>query len=322
MHKKPRNHKVPAYSQTRPKSTPPLNKPHSSKNVKQFTVTEPSELLTFLLQALSGTGRNSIKSMLARGQISVNNKSVTLYNHQLNPGNIVSISTEKMVESAPLLGLHILHEDEDLIVIHKDHGLLSIASDKETEVTAYRQLTDYVKSKNPSNRIYVVHRLDRDTSGVMLFAKSEEVKHRLQETWKETVEERSYVALVEGLVHKTEGTITSWLKESKTLKMFSSPYPNDGQHAVTHYKRLQYNKQYTLLEVHLETGRKNQIRVHMQDIGHPISGDKKYGAKTKELGRLGLHARILSFTHPTTGKLMRFDTDIPKIFLRPFRTTP
>lgn len=293
--------------------------PRSAEKTKQFTVKEPAELLAFLLASISDRGRNSIKSMLARGQISVNDRVVTAYNFPLQPGQTVSINKEKIVEEAPFIGLSIMHEDEDIIVIRKDAGLLSIASDKESELTAYRQLMAHVRMDNPNNRIFVVHRLDRDTSGVMMFAKSKEIQQTLQNSWQDIVKERTYIALVEGNVKKTEGTITSWLKETKTLKMYSSPYPNDGQYAVTHYKVLQANSGFSLLEVHLETGRKNQIRVHMQDIGHPIVGDKKYGSKSKPIGRLGLHARVLAFSHPASGELMRFETDIPKTFLNLFR---
>ncbi|BBH24802.1 pseudouridine synthase [Paenibacillus baekrokdamisoli] len=287
---------------------------------KPFVVQEPMELLPFLLKNITSGGRNAIKSMLGRGQISVNGKVVTAFNYQLQVGQTVTLSKDKVVEMPPLIGLTILHEDEDLIIVVKDAGLLSIASDKETDLTAYRQLTAHVRaSGNEYNRIFVVHRLDRDTSGVMMFAKSEEIQQQLQNSWQETVKERTYVALVEGMVKKPEGTINSWLKESKTLKMYSSHYPNDGLHAITHYKVIQSNKNFSLLEVSLETGRKNQIRVHMEDIGHPIVNDKKYGSKSKAINRLGLHARVLSFVHPRTGALLKFETEIPKMFLNPFR---
>jgi 23S rRNA pseudouridine1911/1915/1917 synthase len=287
-----------------------------------FTVKEPAELLTFLLEHLSSMGRNSVKSLLARGQVSVNDRSMTTYNYALQPGQLVSINKDKSSEQPPILGLTILHEDEDLIVIIKDSGLLSVASPQENEITAYRQLTAHVRLTNPKNRIFIVHRLDRDTSGVMVFAKSENVQQILQNAWQDMVKERSYTALVEGKVRKIEGTISSWLKESSTLKMYSSTYPNDGQHAVTHYRLIQTNGNFSLLDIHLETGRKNQIRVHMEDIGHPIVGDKKYGSKSKIINRLGLHARVLAFIHPTSGELLRFETKIPTMFMHPFRTPP
>jgi 23S rRNA pseudouridine1911/1915/1917 synthase len=310
--------------QKKPIKPKKLNQPKGSSapNNRVYTVKEPSELLPFLIHTLSGLGRNSIKSTLARGQVSVNGKAVTTYNYLLQPGQTVTISKDKIVEEVPFVGVAILHEDEDIIVIKKDAGLLSIATNTQVnELTAYRQLTAHVRNHDPKSRIFVVHRLDRDTSGVMMFAKSEKVQQDLQNSWHESVTERTYVALVEGCVRKPEGTITSWLKENpKSLKVYSSPYPNDGQKAITHYKTLQSDRNFSLLEVNLETGRKNQIRVHMQEIGHPVVGDKKYGSKTKDIGRLGLHARVLAFVHPATGQPMRFETDIPKTFLRVFRS--
>lgn len=303
-----------ASSKAQAKSTASKNKPQA----KIYTVEAPEELLKFLLAHVQGKGRNSIKSMLSHGQVLVNDKVQTAYNYPLQPGNTVSIRKERETDIPVLTGIRILHEDDDLIVIHKDAGMLSIAGPHEEELTAYRQLTEHVRFHHPNNRIFVVHRLDRDTSGVMMFAKSEQVQQTLQNNWKELIDERLYIALVEGAVKKEAGTISNWLKETKTLKMYSCPYDNGGQHAVTHYHLLQANRQYSLLEVQLETGRKNQIRVHMQDIGHPIVGDKKYGSKSKPIGRLGLHARVLAFTHPVTGKKMRFETEIPKKFTNLF----
>ncbi|SET93512.1 RluA family pseudouridine synthase [Paenibacillus sp. NFR01] len=284
--------------------------------LRSFQVAEPAELLPFLLEHMTGKGRNAVKAILTRGQVTVNGQPLTRHNYPLKAGDNVAVNLEKPAEVKPLTLLTILYEDNDIIVIEKEAGLLSISTGDETELTAYRQLMDYVRIANPKNRIFVVHRLDRDTSGVMMFAKSEKIQQALQDNWKEAVKERAYVALVEGAVKKPEGTISSWLKETSTLKMYSSPHEGDGQHAVTHYKLIQGNRHFSLLDVHLETGRKNQIRVHLSDIGHPIAGDKKYGAETKAVGRLGLHARILSFTHPTTGELLTFESDIPKTFLK------
>jgi len=300
----------------RPRS-PSSRKPGSTRT---FPVREPGELLAFLLASPTGQSRNAVKSMLARGQASVNGTVRTAYNFPLKAGDTVTLSYEKVAEPPPLVGLSIRYEDEDLLVVEKDAGLLSIASPHDTAgLTAYRQLMEHVRRAHPGNRVFVVHRLDRDTSGVMMFAKSERVQQKLQNDWQEAVRERVYIALVEGHVREPEGTISSWLKETKTLKMYSSSRPGDGRHAVTHYKRLQFGGGYSLLEVRLETGRKNQIRVHLHDIGHPIVGDKKYGARSRAIGRLGLHAAVLAFIHPTTGKLLRFESRVPAAFLRPFR---
>jgi 23S rRNA pseudouridine1911/1915/1917 synthase len=285
---------------------------------RPFTVREPAELLSFLLSVHPGQGRNAVKAMLARGQVSVGGKSVTAYNHPLRPGDEVVVRKGKPPETIRFVGLAILHEDDDVIVIRKDAGLLSIATAEEKELTAYRQLTEHVRKQDPGNRIFVLHRLDRDTSGVMVFGRSEQVQQKMQSAWKDVVPERTYTALVEGEVRKPEGTVESWLKENSAMKVYSSPHQGDGQHAVTHYKVLRASRTYSLLEVRLETGRKNQIRVHMQDIGHPIAGDKKYGAKTKPIGRLGLHASLLAFVHPSTSELMRFESPVPKSFLSVF----
>lgn len=290
------------------------------KKVSQtsWEVTEKIELMQFLMQQLPNQSRNNIKSLLAHHQIQVDDKIVTQYDYPLEIGQQISVLWNKVRGENQPQQLEILFEDDHLIVVVKEAGLLSMATSKERVQTAYSILSDYVKKKDSKNRIFIVHRLDRDTSGVMLFAKSEKVKKILQEDWKEAVEERSYIALTEGAVSKPEGTITSWLKESKSLIMYSSLTPNGGQKAITHYKVLKKNKNYSMLEVNLETGRKNQIRVHMQDMGHPIIGDKKYGSTKNPLRRLGLHARVLAFQHPLTGEDLRFETEIPKEFLSLF----
>ncbi|QGH33988.1 RluA family pseudouridine synthase [Gracilibacillus salitolerans] len=293
-----------------------MSKPRQNPNMEQYKVDKPAELLPFLLSIMSQQSRNSVKSILTRGQVFVNNQEVTKHDFMLEPGYTVTIQKNKAAKAATFEKMNILYEDDAIIVIEKDAGLLSIATEKEKSLTAYKQLMTYVRKINPKNRIYVVHRLDRETSGVMLFAKSEQVKQTLQNGWKDMVKERSYVALVEGILNKREDTITSWLKESKTFKMFSSEKPNDGKKAITHYKVIKANNNLSLLSVYLETGRKNQIRVHMSDIGHPIVGDKKYGSKVNPIGRLGLHAIVLAIKHPVTGELLRFKSDIPKVFLK------
>ncbi|AHF06222.1 RluA family pseudouridine synthase [Desulfitobacterium metallireducens] len=299
-------------------SQQPLKHRKTKVNQTSFKVTEPTELMPFLSQQLPDQGRNNIKSLLAHHQILVDDEMVSQYNHPLVIGQQVSVIWGKVRKENQPRGLEILFEDDYLIVVVKEAGLLSIATAKEREQTAYSILSDHVKKKDAKNRIFIVHRLDRDTSGIMLFAKSEKVKKLLQESWKDAVEERRYIAITEGPVTKPEETITSWLKESKAYIMYSSPTPNGGQKAVTHYKVLKKNKNYSMLEVELETGRKNQIRVHMQDLGHPIIGDKKYGSLKNPIRRLGLHARVLAFRHPITGEDVRFETEIPKEFLSLF----
>ncbi|WP_153731971.1 RluA family pseudouridine synthase [Sporosarcina obsidiansis] len=281
----------------------------------EYAVQEQIELLPFLLKVMSKSSRNSVKSILTRGQVMVDGQMMKQYNYSLQPGQKVEIQSNQVaLNISKLVGVTILHEDEDIIVINKEAGILSVASKREKEMTAYRQVTDYVKRSHAENRIFVVHRLDKDTSGVMMFAKNEETQQALQNTWSESVKERMYTALVQGKVKSASGTIASWLTENSAFKVYSSPIDNGGQHAITHYKRIQSNKECSLLEVRLETGRKNQIRVHMEELGHPVVGDKKYGSTINPLRRLGLHATALSFLHPRNGKLVRFEAEVPKMF--------
>lgn len=303
-----------------------MNVPHGKTGIKVdkpkqtvIKVTESAELMKFLIEKLPHKNRSEIKSLLSHRQISIGDEVTTQFNHPLEIGQEVVVSwTRVLIEEQPE-GLKIVFEDPHIIIIEKEAGLLSIATETEKALTAYSILSEHVKKRDPKNRIFVLHRLDRETSGVMMFAKSEKVQQLLQNAWKETVLERSYVVVVEGAVVKDEGTITSWLTESKAFIMYSSRTPNDGQKAVTHYQVLKRNKHYSLLEVKLETGRKNQIRVHMKDIGHSVVGDKKYGSTKQPLSRMGLHARVLAFTHPVTGEEVRYETDIPKEFLNLFR---
>jgi len=285
------------------------------KQTWQFTVKESTTLLPFLLSALPNRSRNSVKSMLKRGQISIDAQVETKHDHPLHAGQQLSIVKNKAFKrESALIGLTILYEDAHMIVVNKEAGLLTIANQREKKRTAHYQLMRYVRKENPRNRVYIVHRLDRDTSGVIVFAKNERTKQQLQKNWRTNVKEREYLALVEGNVEKEQGVVTSWLKETKAHRMYSSPKQNDGQFAKTHYKRIQSNANFSLIQVHLATGRKNQIRVHMQDLGHPVVGDKKYGAKTNAISRLGLHAHTLAFTHPTTGELLTFTCPAPKVF--------
>ena len=283
-----------------------------------FKVAEPAELMTFLRQKLPQKSRNNIKTLLHDQQVWVDNAPVTQFNYLLKPQQQVEIKREKTATVQPPRGLPILFEDSHLIVINKPAGLLSMATDREKQQTAYGQLSNYVKQQNPQNKIFIVHRLDRDTSGIMVFAKSENAKNLLQEFWNTDTKERIYVALTEGCPKASAGTITSYLHESKALIVYSSQNPQHGQKAITHYETLKTNQHHALLRVRLQTGRKNQVRVHLQDLGSPIIGDKKYGATTNPIGRLGLHALVLGFLHPMTNEALRFETPIPTSFLTLF----
>ena len=215
--------------------------------------------------------------------------------------------------------LKIIFEDQYLIVVEKKEGLLTVSTGKSDETTAFSILKNYVKKSATQNRIFVVHRIDRETSGIIVFAKTREIQLAMQEHWHEVVTRRVYVALVEGKVEKEKDTIVTWLTENeKSLKIHSSDTDNGGQQAITHYRVVKSNERFSLLEIELETGRKNQIRVHMQGIGHPIVGDKKYGSISTVIGRMGLHARILAFIHPMTLENVSFETVVPRNFLNVF----
>lgn len=277
-----------------------------------------SELLIFLIDQLKGKSRTTVKSLLAHRQVAVDYHTITQFDYPVLAGQQVTITMGKIPEEIRYKGLKILYEDPYIIVIEKEAGMLSIATAKEKLLTTYTILSGHVKRENPNNRIFVVHRLDRDTSGIMMFAKSEEVQSAMQRAWQDAVVERTYVAVVEGEMENDEGTIRSFLKENKALIMYSTKIPGEGDEAITHYKVLRRGEGITLLEVKLETGRKNQIRVHMKELGHPIVGDKKYGSKLNLIGRTALHARVLAFIHPVNGTEVRYETPIPGRFMSVF----
>ena len=285
-----------------------------SRKERRISVTTEDTLLPFLLKALQGHSRTTVKALLGNGQISVDGKMTRQFDTPLSPGQTVGINyggRRKVEFNNPLL--KIIWEDDDLIVINKREGLLSVSTDRVKERTAYRLLSDYVKQMDPRNKIFVLHRLDRDTSGIMMFAKNQEVKERLQSNWNEMITQRTYVAVVEGRPEKDSDLIVSNLVENKHMQVFVAP-TGGGKEAITRYRVLRTNGRYSLLELDLETGRKNQIRAQMQSIGHPVAGDTKYGAETNPARRLMLHARKLGFIHPVTGEELCFETRIPGIF--------
>lgn len=280
---------------------------------RTLTVEEENTLLPFLLDRLKEQSKSSVKALLSRGQIAVNGKVTTQFNVPLVPGDKVLISYErgKVEFNNPLLTL--LWEDDSLIVVNKKEGLLSVSSQRVKERTAYHLLSEYVKKSDPRNKIFVLHRLDRDTSGIMMFAKNPHVQKELQSNWNEMITARSYVAVVEGRPEKENDLLISNLTENARMQVYVTA-TGDGKEAITRYRVLSSNGSYSLLELDLETGRKNQIRAQMQSIGHSIAGDYKYGAETDPAGRLMLHARRLHFIHPVTGEELRFETRVPTTF--------
>lgn len=289
--------------------------PNKEMKLIKYTVGQNSTLFDFLIQLFPGKSRNSIKQLLSKGHIQIHNEVVTQFDYPLVIDQVVYISNVPINIKEDTY-IDILFEDEHLLIINKPNGLLSMASAKEKEKTAYHLVRAYLQKKAHRAKVFIVHRLDKDTSGVLLFAKNDTVKYILQNNWNELVTKRGYTAIVEGHLHKNEGTIRNYLMETKTQLVYSSRDSKEGKLAITHYRVLNQNQNYTLLDISLETGRKNQIRVHMQDIGHPIIGDKKYGARTSPINRLGLHAHALEFNHPITKEKIKVKTKIPSEFIK------
>lgn len=299
------------------KKSKPRPKPTSRKRkIDTLIVKKDDTLLTFLLTSFPHRSRNIVKAVLRDEQVSIDGKPVTQFDHALCLGQRVEINWERKSPQQQPHGLNIVYEDNDLIIINKPSGLLTIATAKEKRKTAYAILSNYVKKGDSENKIFIIHRLDRETSGLLMFAKNETVKNQIQETWATTIAQRTYIGVVEGEIQKQEGTIVSWLKESSAFIVYSSQNSQHGKKAVTRYKKIKANNGFSLLQINLETGRKHQIRVHMQDIKHPIIGDSKYGSTQNPIRRMGLHAQVLAFTHPKTGKPCRFETEVPEKFLQ------
>lgn len=286
----------------------------------EFIVAQEAQLLPFLLEKFANKSRNHTKGLLLHRQTLVDGKLVTKHDYALRIGQKVLILKDGNLQHSKKNDLKVIYEDDDIIVINKPSGLLSVATDKREDVTAYSLLTDYVRGNSPHARIFVVHRLDRDTSGIFMVAKNETIKLALQENWDKIVSYRGYIAVVEGAPKQPSGVVKSWLRETVTHLMYSSFTQDDGLLAITNYKVLRKNDEFSMLEISIQTGRKNQIRVHMKDLGCPVIGDKKYSPKGSDpLKRLGLHANRLEFTHPTNGKEMCFEVPTPGIFTNLFK---
>ena len=283
------------------------------KTLLTFKVVVEALLIEFIMEKLHGISRNRAKALISNRVVLVNNAITTHPLAALKPGDVVQLDRSKHKMSFHSKDLDIVYEDPYLLVIDKHPGLLSM-SNNTRQLTAQAVLNRYLEKGGGRNTSHIVHRLDRDTSGLMVYAKDVQTQQTFVDGWQELVTDRRYLALVEGELEKPVGRIQSWLTEDKRFITHSSQVDNGGKFAVTHYKTLTSSNGYSLVECELETGRKNQIRVHMSDLGHPVVGDHKYGASGDPMRRLGLHAYMLCFVHPVTGKHMKFETPVPVCF--------
>lgn len=286
------------------------------KNVKSlltFRVAKDAILIEFLMEKMFGISRNRAKALISNRIVLVNNAITTHPLTELKAGQVVQIDRSKRKMSFHSNELDIVYEDPYLLIIDKHPGLLSMSNNSRQQ-TVQTVLNRYLEKGGGRNTSHLVHRLDRDTSGLMVYAKDVQTQQSLINGWQQLVTDRRYIALVEGELEDQRGRIQSWLTEDKRFITHSSPVDNGGKLAVTHYEVLTSSNGYSLVECELETGRKNQIRVHMADLGHPVVGDRKYGSENDPIRRLGLHAYMLCFTHPVTGKHMRFETPVPALF--------
>lgn len=282
-------------------------------NIKYFPVEKTDTLLNFLFQIFPEKSKTTIKSYLSHKQVAVNKIVCSQFDYALQQGDFVAINFDRNFSELKHPMLKLVYEDDYFIVVNKANGLLTVATDLIKDKTAFRIVSDYVKSQHPRNHIFVLHRLDKDTSGLLVFAKSTDIQSEMQRNWERIVTDRKYVAVIEGCPEKMSGELTSYLCENKAFKVYSSS-TNEGQFARTRYRIIKAGRQYSLVELELETGRKNQIRVHMSEFGHSIAGDKKYGAKSNPIKRIALHAFKLTFIHPVTKQELNFETPIPRSF--------
>ena len=290
------------------------------RTIKEFEVYKETTLMDFLMFKMPDIPRKTIKSLLTHHQVAVGGVPVSQYNYPLVPEDVVTVSKNRIAKHERK-DLPIIYEDEDIVVINKPSGLLSVATEREKGRTAYRLISDYVAATNPKARVYVVHRLDEDTSGVLVFAKKFEVREALQNHWQEVVETRAYYAIVEGKMEKEEAVLQDYLTQNDLHLVFVTKNRTVGKLSTTQYKVISYKEPYSLLDVHISSGRKNQIRVQLGSRGHYVIGDDKYGEPSDPIHRLGLHAYQLTFTNPLSGKRYDFVTPMPEEFKKLFFKT-
>lgn len=282
---------------------------------QEYIVSQPCELLPFLLEQLPDCSRSKVKELLSHS-VCVDGRKVSQFNFPLQKGMRVAINKMGYRERLKPRNLDILFEDEHLLIVNKHEGLLSYSKNV-SETTVITVLNKYLEHTHQKCTAHIVHRLDRDTSGLMVVSKSKQVSQLFEADWKGLVSDRAYVAVAWGNIEPAQGTIKTWLTDGEYC-VLSSPTDNGGKLAVTHYKVVRTSRRYSLVELRLDTGRRNQIRVHLREMKHPVVHDPLYGYKddVSPINRLALHAFRLGFTHPVTGKSLKFETPYPAAFLK------
>ena len=283
--------------------------------MEKFISQEEDILINVLRNNLKKYSKNNIKSFLTKEMVLVNNKVQTRYDYLVHKTDKIEIRETKIKVSKIKNDLNIIYEDDDLIVVNKPCGLLSIATKEEKEYTLYHFVSDYLKGKNKNNKVFIIHRLDKDTSGIVIFAKNQRIKNMFQNNWDSIIRERKYYAVVNGILKDKEGTIKNYLVENdKSFMVYSTKNKNEGKLSITDYKVLKENKDYSLLDINIKTGRKNQIRVTFKDLGNPIVGDKKYGDGKSLIKRMALHQYKVELIDPRNNKKLVFKTEMPTSF--------
>lgn len=284
-------------------------------HIEVYRIDEPGQLLPFMMAVLAPKSRTEIKSYLSHGNVMHNGQVTTQFDEQLQHGDEVVINFSRPFATLTNRMVRLIWEDQDIVVIEKKSGLLTVPAGKDRRTKTAQDIVDeYVHSEDGHSHAYVCHRLDQYTSGILIFAKNSRVQEMLRDSWSSYVVERLYMAVCEGWPAKPEGEVRSYLAENAAMKVYSTNNPEEGKLSVTRYKVVKRSGDYSQVDIQILTGRKNQIRVHMSDLGCPIAGDKKYGAQSNPCGRLMLHNYALQFIHPVTRENLRFELPLPKIF--------
>ena len=287
----------------------------ASDNVAKMTIKQDGTLLAAAATLLPDHKPTKLKSMLRHNQLAINGVPTSQFDHPVVAGDVLWVNFDRSFQIFSHPRVKLVYEDNDIIVVDKGYGVLSTAAGRPNDDTVYNIIKKYARGFSDKANVYVVHRLDRDTSGLMVLTRTKHARDKLIDNWNNMVVERKYIAIVEGKVAQPEESIKSFLAENPdTFEMYSTDDKKIGRLAVTRYRVVEQGKKFAMVELEIKTGRKNQIRVHMHDMGNPVSGDRKYGGHPSPINRVALHATVLSFVHPSLEKVVTFNSPVPENF--------